>query len=52
MVAVAKVDSPDTLDEILLDLPIMKEHGQHMQVGVTPLRRLEDFATDLKKRLE
>jgi muconolactone delta-isomerase len=52
VVAVAKVDSPDTLDKILLDLPIMKEHGQHVQVDVTPLRPLEDFAIDLKKRLE
>jgi muconolactone delta-isomerase len=52
VVAVAKVDSPDTLDKILLDLPIMKEHGQHVQVDVTPLRRLEDFAADLKERLE
>jgi hypothetical protein len=51
-VAVAEVDSPDTLDKILLDLPIMKEQGQHVQVDVTPLRRLEDFASDLKKRLE
>jgi muconolactone delta-isomerase len=52
VVAVSKVDSPDTLDQILLDLPIMKELGQHVQVDVTALRRLEDFATDLKKRLE
>jgi hypothetical protein len=36
----------------LLDLPIMKEHGQHVQVEVTRLRRFEDFATDVKKRLE
>jgi len=49
VVAVANVDSPDTLDQILLDLPIMKEHGQHVQVDVTPLRRLENFATDLKE---
>ena len=52
VMAVADVDSPDTLDKILLDLPIMKEHGQHVQIDVTPLRRFEDFATDLKKRLE
>ena len=52
VVAVVKVDSPDTLDQILLDLPIMKENGQHVQIDVTPLRRFEDFATDLKKRLE
>ena len=51
VIVIANVDSPDTLDQILLDLPIMKEHGQHVQVDVTPLRRLEDFATDLKKRL-
>ena len=51
VIAVANVDSPDTVDQILLDLPIMKELGQHVQVEVTPLRRFEDFATDVKKRL-
>jgi muconolactone delta-isomerase len=52
VLAVVDVDSPDTLDQLLLDLPIMKEHGQHVQVDVTPLRRFEDFAADVKKRLE
>ena len=52
VMVVANVDSPDMLDQILLDLPIRKENGQHMQVDVTPLRRFEDFATDLKKRLK
>ena len=52
VIVIANVDSPDTLDQILLDLPIMKLHGQHVQVEVTPLRRFEDFAADLKKRLE
>ena len=51
VIAVVDVDSPDTVDQMLLDLPIMKEHGQHVQVDVTPLRRFEDFATDVKKRL-
>ncbi len=51
VLAVVNVDGPDTLDQILLDLPIMKEHGQHMQVDVTPLRRYEDFAADVKQRL-
>ncbi len=51
VLAVVDVDGPDTLDQILLDLPIMKEHGQHVQVDVTPLRRFEDFAIDVKKRL-
>ena len=52
VMAVVNVDSPDTVDQILLDLPIMKEHGQHVRVEVTPLRRFEDFAIDVKKRLE
>jgi muconolactone D-isomerase len=52
VIVIANVDSPDTLDQILLDLPIMKLNGQHVQVEVTPLRRFEDFAGDLKKRLE
>ena len=51
VMAVVNVDSMDTLDQILLDLPIMREHGQHLHVDVTPLRRFEDFATDVKKRL-
>jgi muconolactone delta-isomerase len=51
VVAVLNVDGPDTLDQILMDLPIMKEHGQHVHVEVTPLRRYEDFAADVKKRL-
>jgi len=51
VVAIVNVDSPDTLDQILFDLPIMKEHGHHVQIEVTPLRRYEDFAVDVKKRL-
>ncbi len=51
VVAVVNVDGPDTLDQVLMDLPIMKEHGQHVHVDVTPLRRYEDFAADVKKRL-
>jgi muconolactone delta-isomerase len=52
IVAVLKVDRHDTLDQMLLDLPIMKELGQYVHVDVTPLRRYEDFAADIKKRLE
>ncbi len=51
VVAVVNVEDLDTLDQILLDLPIMREHGQHVHVDVTPLRRYEDFAADVKKRL-
>ena len=35
VVAVVNVDSPDTLDQILFDLPIMKEHGQHGNCSLT-----------------
>ncbi|HEY2835968.1 MAG TPA: muconolactone Delta-isomerase family protein [Rhizomicrobium sp.] len=51
VIAIVDADGPDTLDQILLDLPIMKENGQHVQIDVTPLRRYEDFAADIKKRL-
>lgn len=51
VLAIVEVDSPDTLDRILMDLPIMKQMGQHVQVKVTPLRRYEDFAADVKQRL-
>ncbi|MEM7224435.1 MAG: muconolactone Delta-isomerase family protein [Pseudomonadota bacterium] len=52
VVAVVKVESHDMLDQILLDLPIMQEHGQNVHVEVTALRRYEDFASDVKSRLD
>ncbi len=51
IVAVFNLDSPDALDAIFLDLPLFKAFGQHIHVEVTPLRRYEDFAEDVKKRL-
>jgi len=51
VIAIVNVDGPDMLDQILLDLPIMKQHGQNVQVEVTALRRYEDFASDVKERL-
>lgn len=51
VIAVVKVDSAEDLDRILLDLPIMKKHGQHVQVSVTALRSYEGFAADVKQRL-
>jgi muconolactone D-isomerase len=51
VIAIVDVDSADSLDQILLDLPIMKEMGQHVQVQVTPLRKYEYFAADVKARL-
>jgi len=50
-VAVVDVDNLDTLDQILLDLPIMQEHGHHMHVDVAGLRHYEDSAADVKLRL-
>ena len=51
VIAILDTPSPDTLDQILFDLPIMKKLGQHVQVEVTSLRRYEDFAADVKARL-
>jgi muconolactone D-isomerase len=50
VLAVVNVDSHDTLDQVLMDLPIMKEHGQFVQIDVTPIRRYEDFAADIRSR--
>ncbi|MGF1488051.1 MAG: muconolactone Delta-isomerase [Prochloraceae cyanobacterium] len=51
VIAIVDVDSPDTLDRILMDLPIMQELGHHVTVEVTSLRRYEDFTTDLESRI-
>ncbi len=51
VLAVVNVESPDMLDAILMDLPIMKQHGQHVQIAVTPLRTYEAFSEDVKKRV-
>ncbi len=51
VIAVLDIDGPDTLDQILMDLPIMQKMGQHVDVKVTALRRYEDFAADVKERL-
>ncbi len=52
VIAILDVDGPDTLDQISFDLPIMKQMGQHMTIKVSPLRRYEDFAADVKARLQ
>ncbi len=51
VLAIVKVDTPDDLDRILFDLPIMKKMGQHVQVDVKSIRAYEDFAADVKSRL-
>lgn len=51
VIAIVDVSSPDMLDQILMDLPIMKQMGQHVQVEAVSLRRYEDFAADLRSRV-
>jgi muconolactone delta-isomerase len=51
VIVIVDVPTPDTLDQILLDLPIMKKNGQKVEVEVTPLRKYEAFAADIKARL-
>ncbi len=50
--AILDVESADMLDQISLDLPIMKRMGQHIDLKVTALRTYEAFAADVKERLE
>ncbi len=52
VLAIVDVPTPDDLDKILFDLPIMKKMGHSVQVEVKSLRRYEDFASDVKDRLE
>ncbi len=51
VIVIAKVDSMEMLDQILLDLPIMQKMGQHVQVNVSALRTYEGFAADVKERV-
>lgn len=51
VLAIVDVDTPDALDQILFDLPIMQKIGHHVQVEVKSLRRYEDFADDVKERI-
>ena len=49
VIAILDVDGPDTLDDIVLTLPIMVEMGQFVDVKVTALRRYEDFAGSVNR---
>ena len=51
VLAVVEVDTPDDLDRILFDLPIMQKMGHLVHVDVKSLRRYEDFAADVEERL-
>lgn len=51
VLAIVDVDTPDALDQILFDLPIMQKMGHHVQVDVKSLRRYEDFASDVRDRI-
>jgi len=50
VLVIADVETPDDLDRILFDLPIMQKMGHLVQVDVKSLRRYEDFADDVKER--
>lgn len=52
VIAILDLPGPDVLDQISLDLPIMKEMGQHVTIKVSALRRYEDFAADVSSRLK
>ena len=51
VLAIVDVATPDDLDRILFDLPIMQKMGHLVHVDVKSLRRYEDFAADVKERL-
>lgn len=51
VLAIVNVDTPDDLDRISFDLPIMQKMGHLVQVDVKSIRRYEDFAEDVKERL-
>ena len=51
VLVIVEVETPDDLDRILFDLPIMQKMGHLVQVDVKSLRRYEDFADDEKERL-
>ncbi|PZQ52241.1 MAG: transporter [Rhodovulum sulfidophilum] len=52
VIAILDLPSPDVLDQISLDLPIMEKMGQHVTIKVSALRRYEDFADDVAARLK
>lgn len=51
VIAIVNVESMEMLDQILLDLPIMKKMGQHVHVDVMALRSYEGFAADVNERV-
>ena len=50
VIVIVNVESHEMLDQILLDLPIMRRMGQHVQVNVRAIRTYEGFASDVKDR--
>ena len=50
VIAIVNVESHEMLDQILLDLPIMRRMGQHVQVNVRAIRTYEGLASDVKDR--
>ena len=49
--ALIRVQKPDDLDALSLDLPIMKKIGNQVQIECKSVRPYKEFFEDLKKRL-
>ena len=46
-----RVQKPDDLDALSLDLPIMKRMGSQVKIECKSVRPYREFSEDLKKRL-
>ena len=49
--ALIRVQKPDDLDAMSLDLPIMKRIGNQVKIECKSVRPYKEFSEDLKKRL-
>ena len=49
--ALIRVQKPDDLDALSLDLPIMKKIGNQVKIECKSVRPYKEFSEDLKKRL-
>ena len=50
MHALIRVRTPDDLDAMSMDLPIMKKMGNQVQIECKSVRPYKEFADDIKKR--
>ena len=50
-VSVVDVESPEKMDQLSFDLPIMREMGNQVQIEVTPIIQYQNFANFLNEKL-